>query len=98
MGGWRAQALSIAAKVQSRDLTLVQMMGGSLAGHLGGEVWRVWGYSSRAGSGDISKKRHWYPTQGLSSRMATWSTGPCSQTCLQVTRLQICIFLLSPAH
>lgn len=55
-GAWKADPAHC-SEMQSLDLTLLQMMAGSLAWQLEGEVQSVWRGSTGAGKGDISKKQ-----------------------------------------
>lgn len=76
-GAWKEDPVHC-REVHSLDLTFLQMMGRSLAGHLEGEVRSGGpGGSTRAGS-DVSRKQHLISTQRLSSRLTTWTLGPQS--------------------
>lgn len=54
-GAWKADSVD-GSEPQPLELTLSQMIGGSLAGQPEGEVRRVRRGSIRAGKGDVSKK------------------------------------------
>lgn len=86
------------SQAQLLGLTLLQLLGELWPGQL--EVRS--GGSGEAGSEQAvvmsGRSNPSHPTPDLSSRLATWGTGPRSQSCLQTTHLQICVSILPPAH